>query len=130
LLRRVELMAERSLEARDMAGGSRPLLFYWGLPIAAMVGAVALSRPATTIIWIAALLWMGAACLINARRCGRTHCRYTGPFFLFMIVPVSLHGFELLPLGGEGWVWLGIAIGIGNGMIWWVSEAVLGKYQV
>jgi Ca2+/Na+ antiporter len=41
-------------------------------------------------VWIIALIWMGSACILNARRCGRTHCRYTGPYYLVMIVPVLL----------------------------------------
>jgi len=32
---------------------------------------------------------MGTACILNARRCGRTHCRYTGPYYLAMIARYS-----------------------------------------
>ena len=31
--------------------------------------------PIRTVIWTAALLWMGVACILNGKRCGRTHCR-------------------------------------------------------
>lgn len=72
---------------------------------------------------------MGTACLMNARRCGRTHCRFTGPFYLFLIVPVLLHGFELLPLGTYAWWILGAAILAGGMIIWWATEAIWGKFS-
>lgn len=53
---------------------------------------VALFAPVSgrAAIWAVALIWMGTACILNARRCGQTHCRYTGPYYLAMIVPVVL----------------------------------------
>ena len=48
------------------------------------------SVPLRAVVWTVALVWMGAACILNARRCGRTHCRYTGPYYLAMIAPVVL----------------------------------------
>ena len=60
-----------------------------------------------TPTWPIALVWMGTACLANARRCGRTHCYLTGPFFLVMAMAVLLHGYGLVPLGPHGWIWLG-----------------------
>lgn len=51
------------------------------------------------VIWIVALTWMGTACILNARRCGRTHCRYTGPYYLLMIAPVIVLGSGLVAAG-------------------------------
>ena len=34
-----------------------------------------------TILWTASFALMATACLLNAARCGRVHCRFTGPFF-------------------------------------------------
>ncbi len=113
----------------DWAAGSKGFALAWGLPIAAMAGAIWLGPAVKTVIWIVALVWMGSACLLNARRCGRIHCFYTGPFFLAMTVPVALHGSAILPLGPEGWRWLAIAIGAGGGGIWWLSEKVAGRYR-
>jgi hypothetical protein len=81
------------------------------------------------IVWIAMLLWMGAACLVNARRCDRTHCRYTGPFFLALAGLVVLYMAELVPLGSQPWLALGLAIVIGNALLWWGSEKLLGTYS-
>lgn len=113
----------------DWASGIKVFLLVWGLPIGAMILSILLEPFARTVIWIAALAWMGGACLLNARRCGRTHCYYTGPFFLFMTIPVALHGFDVLSFGIEGWRWLGVAIGVGNGGIWYLTEKLWGRYR-
>jgi hypothetical protein len=47
------------------------------------------------VIWIIALICMGTGCMLNARRCNRTHCRYTGLYSPAMTVPV-------MALGGAG----------------------------
>lgn len=71
---------------------------------------------------------MGAACLANAWRCGRTHCFYTGPFFLVIAAMALLHGFQIVPLGADGWRWIGIVTGVGGGGLWYLTERALGKY--
>ena len=81
------------------------------------------------VVWIAMLAWMGAACVTNARRCGRTHCRYTGPFFLGMGGLVTTHIAGWLPLGSQPWLVLAILIAGGNALIWWGSERVHGTYS-
>jgi len=113
----------------DLLRSYKSFAVSWGIPIAAMIGAISVAHPVKTWIWVGALAWMGVACLANARRCGRTHCYYTGPFFLFMTLPVLLHGYELLWLGTEGWKWLGITVGVGGGGLWCLSEKLLGKYR-
>ena len=45
------------------------------------------------------------ACILNGRRCGRTHCRYTGPYYLAMIAPVIALGF--ISSGIYVWITLG-----------------------
>jgi hypothetical protein len=113
----------------DLLSTPRGSLLAWWLPIGAMLLAVPLANGPKTAIWVLALAWMGTACLFNARRCGRVHCRYTGPFLLFMILPVLLHGTGLVPLGADAWRWLGLAVGTGVAGIWWVSERVMGRYR-
>ena len=82
------------------------------------------------IVWTIALTWMGAACLINASRCGRTHCYLTGPFFLVMAVLSVLHGFDLVSLGDYGWLWLGLSlVVIGGGLLWLLPERIWGKFR-
>ena len=113
----------------DWATGVSGFMLAWGLPMAAMIGSVLVDPFIKTLIWIVALTWMGGARLLNARRCGRTHCFYTGPFFLFMIIPVALHGFDILSFGPEGWRWLGITVGVGGGGLWCLTEKLLGRYR-
>jgi hypothetical protein len=119
----------RIREKSDLLASLPGFVVHWGLPIAAMVLTIGVPHPVKTWVWIAALAWTGIACLINARRCGRTHCYYTGPFFLIMTLPVLLHGYEIVPLGTEGWKWLAIAIGVGGGGLWCVTEKLLGRYR-
>lgn len=92
------------------------------------LGDPAARRPKTAI-WVLALAWMGGACLLNIRRCGRVHCRYTGPFLLAMTLPVLGHGTGLVPLGEAGWLLLGLSIGAGTAVIWGLSERLLGRYR-
>ncbi len=82
-----------------------------------------------SVIWTIALAWMGTACLLNARRCGRTHCRFTGPFYLILILPVLAAGLGLVSVGPYGWVLLAVAIVAGGKIIWWATERAWGKFS-
>lgn len=113
----------------DWVGRFRTYAIAWGLPTIALIAAIWIAPPIKTLMWAAALTWMGVACLANARRCGRTHCFYTGPFFLLMAAVTALHGFEIMPLGPEGWKWIGITIGAGTGGLWCLTERFMGKYR-
>jgi hypothetical protein len=74
--------------SRDWLNSARMSALAWWIPKAIIVAGLFVPLPARTVIWIIALVWMGTACILNAGQCGRTHCRYTGPFYLAMIVPV------------------------------------------
>lgn len=112
----------------DWADNWRSFALLWGLPALAMIMAGHLAPFGRTIIWTTSLAWMGIACLVNARRCQRTHCRFTGPFFLLMALAVLAYASGLLPLGVNGWHILGIATLAGTISIWWASERVWGKH--
>jgi hypothetical protein len=72
---------------------------------------------------------MGVACILNARRCGRTHCRYTGPFYLAMIAPVFWLAAGIGSVGFLGWLLLGVLILAGSKIIWWATEHASGKFS-
>lgn len=58
---------------------------FWLPPLAIVASGFASLDPLwRTAIWVGALGIMGAGCMTNALRCGRTHCYFTGPFFLVM----------------------------------------------
>lgn len=116
-------------QTRDWSGDLRSIVVLWGLPAAAMLIGALLPSTVRMLIWIAALLWMGMACLTNARRCGRTHCWFTGPFFLIMAAMVAGYGARLLPLGAEGWTILGAGTALGSAFIRWASERLLGRFR-
>lgn len=78
----------------------------------------AIGLPASAQVWVIALGWMGAACIMNARRCNRTHCRYTAPYYIAMIVPVMALGAAFVAVGILGWISLGAIIRGGAGFVW------------
>ncbi len=120
----------RNNEARDLATGLRGYGVIWGIPIAALVatGVLTNSSIVMLVVWPLALAWMGAACLYNARRCGRLHCFITGPYFLVLAVLSLLHGSSTLSLGPDGWNWIGWATAIGGIGLTYVPEWIWGRY--
>ena len=114
---------------RDWVSGRASYVLAWGLPSAALIAAIWAPPEVRTCAWAAALVWMGTACLLNARRCGRVHCRFTGPFFLVMALVVVLHGVGAVALGPRGWTWIGIAIVLGTATIWILSERLWERYR-
>jgi hypothetical protein len=122
------VIEEHSCRAGDWVSDRRSYALAWGLPTGALLAAVFAPPPIRALVCSAALVWMGAACLINARRCGRTHCHFTGPFFLLSAVAVLAHGLGLLSLGPNGWTWLGATVVIGTALLWFASEALGGQY--
>ena len=115
--------------SRDWLGDIGASVLAWWIPLAAIV--VGLFAPVSlrTPVWVIALGWMGAACMLNARRCNRTDCRYTGPYYLAMIVPVMALGAGLVTPGIVGWISLVVIILGGSGLIWWATERTWGKFS-
>jgi hypothetical protein len=115
--------------ATDWTGSIRTYAWVWGFPIAIMVAGLLVDVPARTAIWTLALSWKGTACILNARRCGRTHCRFTGPYYLAMILPVLALGLGIVSSGFYGWIALGAVIILGSKLIWWVTERAWGRFS-
>src|SRR3546814_11465188 len=113
---------------RDWVGTTRSFTVAWGIPILVIVASAFAEDSLRTLAWTAALAWMGTACLLNAHRCGSTHCRYTGPYYLLLTIPVTLHGTQVVSLGAPGWWILGIAILAGGTLIGWDSDRTWGRY--
>src|SRR5260370_31694086 len=123
-------MASASIgPSRDWVRGVHSYLLAWSIPQAGMFAALFLPVPIRVVVWIVALIWMGTACIFNARRCKRTHCRYTGPYYLAMTAPVVAPGLGILSAGRFAWGVFGVLILAGSKLIWWATERAWGEFS-
>jgi hypothetical protein len=113
----------------DWARGIR-LLLIWCLPIPILVASAWIGGRYLVVVWPTLLTWMGAACLLNARRCHRLHCYLTGPYFLLLALTALLYGLGVVPLGSRGWSMLSVALVVGGPFLVYVPEWILGRYRV
>lgn len=100
----------------------------WGAPHIIFFIGIFTNPMLRTILWSSALSIAGTACLINAFRCGRVHCYFTGPFYLLMAVLSLLYGLGILPFGQFGWVWIGSTVVIVGPILTRIPERIYGKY--
>jgi hypothetical protein len=69
-------------------------LWIWGAPAALLFAADGawqahrLSATAAGALFTASTMWIGVACYLNGRRCGRTHCVIDG----YLLPPLALVG--------------------------------------
>ena len=115
--------------SHDWLRGARMSLLAWWIPQGAILVGLFVPIPVRTAIWMVALIWMGTACILNAKRCGRTHCRYAGPYCLAMIAPTLVLGSGVVAVGIYGWLVLACVILLGSKLIWWVTEWAWGKFS-
>jgi hypothetical protein len=128
LRRRIAIMTSKIVRtSHDWLRSPRTSLFAWWIPWIAVIAGLFAPIPVRTTIWIIALSWMGTACILNAKRCGRTHCRYTGPFYLAMIAPVVALGFGFVSARIYAWLIFAGVILPGSGLLWWATERAWGK---
>jgi hypothetical protein len=112
--------------SKDWLANTRTSLVAWWVPTALIVAGLFVRIPLRTGIWIAALAWMGVACLLNASRSGRTHCRFTGPYYLLMIAPTLALGSMDAPL--YAWLVLAALVLLGDMIIWWATELAWERF--
>jgi hypothetical protein len=130
LLRQIAIMANDIVQSsRDWLRSPRTNALAWWIPKGAIVAGLFFPPPARTGTWIIALVWMGTACILNARRCGRTHCRYTGPYYLAMIAPVLVVASRVISVDFYAWLSLAVLILGGSMIIWWATERAWGKFS-
>ena len=89
-------------DSKDWLRSPHTALVAWWIPQSAIIVSLFVPPLLRTVIWSVALIWMGTACILNATRCGRTHCRYTGPYYLAMVVPTFVLGFDAVAIGIYG----------------------------
>lgn len=112
----------------DWVSNTRTHIIAWWIPKGAVIAALFAPVPLRAAVWTLALIWMGTACVLNARRCGRTHCRYTGPFYLLMIAPVLMLASGVVTANLYGWLGLAVLIDSSGWIIWWATERAWGKF--
>ena len=122
------MAGDNAQSLRDWLRTPRTNLLAWWIPQAAILAGLLVPTPVRAAIWIMALFWMGTACILNARRCGRTHCRYTGPYYLAMIAPVLVLASGIVSADFYAWLVLGVLILAGSKIIWWATERAWGKF--
>lgn len=96
-------MSDLAQRDRDFVRKPLSFVYLWGIPIVILfsVNVVQHYWPATIVLlmMISSYAWMGAGCILNAARCGRLHCYFTGPIFLTGAFLIALVGFEIATLG-------------------------------
>lgn len=114
--------------SNDLLTNGSTAFVGWGIPIILMVVSRFFGEMSTSIAWPIALSWLGGASLLNAARCGRVHCIFTGPFFLVMAVFALVFGLGILEVNSRTWLVLAGITALGAATIWYSSEAVFGRY--
>lgn len=123
------MTGEAVASARDWLRRPGTSLLAWWIPQTAIAASLFAAVPARAAVWIVALMWMGTACILNSKRCGRTHCRYTGPYYLAMTIPVLLLAAGIFSAGFYSWLVLAIVILGGSKIIWWATERAWGMFS-
>lgn len=114
--------------SKDWSRQYTGLLLWWGLPLLMGISAgfFRLSLQGTALVWAAAFAWMGTGCVLNARRCGRLHCFFSGPALWLGAIGALLVGFEVLSSAHAlQYVIWGTA---GLVALSYLPEAIWGKY--
>jgi len=103
-------------------------LVAWGIPVLAMVLSSSMQF-GFAWIWPLSLAWIGTACLLNGKRCGRTHCYITGPFFIALAAAAALHAAVIIDLGPRGWQYIGHTALIGALVLTCLPDMIFGRYR-
>lgn len=114
--------------SNDWATSGSKSFVGWGIPIVIMVVSRFYGEASTAIAWPLALGWLGGASFLNAARCGRVHCVFTGPFYLAMAAIALLFSFGILEVNDRTWSALAGITVLGAATILFGSEAFFGKY--
>lgn len=115
----------------DHAAQPLPFFWSWGLPLVILLSTNFMSGfipfPVIIAVMSGTFFWMGLACLLNARRCRRRHCYYSGPIFIIGSIVVMLVGFEFISLGRDGLI-IVVSATLSLALLTYLSEPIFGKY--
>ena len=83
---------DRPAPMRQDLAHTPSVLWLWGAPaVIAVAASILLSSDVISlsgagVVWTLVTAWIGVGCVINARRCGRVHCRIDGVLFPLLSV--------------------------------------------
>ena len=82
-----DLAADRQIGVQDDLARTPSIVWLWCVPVVMVItasvlnGSHILSLAGAGVLWTLATAWIGIGCVINARHCGRVHCRIDGVLF-------------------------------------------------
>ena len=117
-----ENMKSQACRTQDLVE-SRLALLLWGIPLALIICG-GFWEKGRVWLWVPALVVAGLACLVNAARCGRLHCYFTGVLYLLGAAAAILRGIGFLSIS---WNWLAGGLVAGT-VLAFVPELMRGKY--
>lgn len=127
----LETLAVADHIPNDNAARPLPFFWSWGLPVVPLFltnfQSGVIPFPAILAIMSGVLFWMGLACLLNARRCRRRHCYYSGPIFVIGGIATLLVGLEVVSLGRDGLIMV-VGATLILALLTYLSEPIFGKY--
>lgn len=112
----------------DFTSNKKLHFVLWILPAIVFVIGFNTGPTIRTILWVTSLSIMGISCVNNARRCGRIHCYFTGPFFLLGALVCLIYGLNIFKFH-IGWEILGFSIVVGANLFRYAPEMIWGKYR-
>lgn len=120
-----------TVHPRDLFANLPVAIVVFWIPILAIAvtGYAHIDYAIRTWVWTVSCLVMSGGCLINAMRCGRLHCYWTGPFFLLGAIASLTYGLGLLPLGQSGWGIIGYTLLGGIVFLTFLPEYFMGRYR-
>jgi hypothetical protein len=114
---------------RDWTRQPGGALVWWCIPlgVAAAASLVLSSLQIVAVVWTVAFAWMGIGCLLNARRCHRLHCYFSGPVLLLGSLSVGCIGLGVLTFGPHG-LNNAVSLTLVLALLSFVPEMIWGKY--
>ncbi len=110
------------------------LLLKYGVPLLVLItsqwwlGYLGGNTLLISLVWAAGLTVMGLGCVANARRCGRVHCHFTGPYMLLFAALFLIYGSGLYRPAWVDMTQLANTALWGVAILWILSEMIFGKY--
>lgn len=121
----------QSCTERDLSAHRGSFVAIWIVPIVVasfVVLTVSEPRWVARAVWTVAFTWMGGACLMNARRCGRLHCYFSGPILLIGAVVALGISVGVVELGEHGLLAV-VGTTLGLAALTYALERIWGIYR-